>query len=139
MLTQDLPTRRLIFRLLVAAALVLLPAFPQEGHPLVGTWHGNWGTAPAARNDITVVLLFDGKTIGGMVNPGPDSFKIQNATLDPDGWKLHFEGDTKDAQGKPVHIAADGKIENISNVRRVITGTWTQGSSKGDFKITRDN
>jgi hypothetical protein len=126
-------------RLLLAAALVLLPAIAQEGHPLVGTWHGNWGANTANRNDITVVLLYDGATIGGMVNPGPDSIKLQNATLDPEGWKLHFEGDAKDAQGKPVHIVADGKIENISNVRRTITGSWVQGAVKGDFKITRDN
>jgi len=123
----------------MAAGLTLLTAFAQEGHPLVGTWHGTWGTTAATRNDITVVFLYDGKTIGGMVNPGPDSIKLQNATLDAEGWKVHFEGDTKDVQGKSIRLSADGKIENISNVRRTITGSWTQGAVKGDFKITRDN
>ena len=126
-------------RLILAASLALLPAIAQEGHPLVGSWHGNWGVNSANRSDITVVLLYDGTTIGGMVNPGPDSMPIKNATLDPAGWKLHFEGDTKDAQGKAVHILADGTISNISNVRRTITGSWTQGAVKGDFKLTRDN
>jgi hypothetical protein len=34
---------------------------------------------------------------------------------------------------------ADGKIENLTNTRRSIAGTWTQGGVKGDFRITRDN
>jgi hypothetical protein len=47
--------------------------------------------------------------------------------------------DVKDRGGAKVHVIADGKIENITNVRRSIVGTWTQGATKGDFKITRDN
>ena len=40
--------------------------------------------------------------------------------------------------GKLVHIAADGKLDNIGSYNRNITGTWMQGGVKGDFKITRD-
>ena len=25
----------------------------QEGHPLVGSWHGNWGTGATGRQDLT--------------------------------------------------------------------------------------
>ena len=39
--------------------------------------------------------------------------------------------------GKAVRYVIDGKMENIGAFARFITGTWTQGSVKGPFKITR--
>ncbi len=121
------------WKALLAGALALA-LFAQEGHPLTGTWHGTWGPDAKTRNDVTVVMQWDGKAITGMVNPGPDSIALQNAKLTPAGWAVHFEGDAKGAK-----LVVDGKIDNLTNVRRVITGSWTQGAVKGDFKITRDN
>jgi hypothetical protein len=37
-----------------------------------------------------------------------------------------------------VHIEADGKIDNLGSYNRSISGTWTQGTAKGEFKVTRD-
>jgi hypothetical protein len=52
-------------KLIVCGAFLLLiiPAFAQEGHPLTGTWHGDWGPRPTHRNDVTLVLDWDGKNI----------------------------------------------------------------------------
>ena len=50
---------------------------------------------------------------------------------------VHFEADAKDKAGNPVHVVADGKLENIGSYNRTITGTWTEGDAKGDFKITQ--
>jgi len=118
--------------LLLLCTALLLSA--QEGHPLVGTWHGTWGPTAKDRRDVTLVLDWDGKNISGLINPGPDSLKFPSGTLDPSNWTVHFE-----AQGKSTRIVIDGKIENITNVRRSLTGTWTQGQEKGDFKLIRDN
>jgi hypothetical protein len=52
-------------------------------------------------------------------------------------WVVHFEGDGKDSKGAAVHYVADGKIENIGLYNRSIVGTWTSGTTKGPFKITR--
>jgi hypothetical protein len=120
---------------LIAVALVSA----QEGHPLVGSWHGTWGPDSKERKDVTVIMLWDGKNITGMLNPGPEAGPLERASLDPNGWMVHFEADLKDSSGAAVHVIADGKIQNISNVRRAIVGTWVQGSAKGDFRITRDN
>jgi hypothetical protein len=120
--------------LLTAGALLA-----QEGHPLVGSWHGTWGPNAKDRNDVTFILNWDGKNITGMINPGLDPIKLQKATLEPSNWTVHFEADTKDKSGNPVHLAIDGKIEDVTFVRRTISGTWNQGSVKGDFKVTRDN
>ena len=117
----------------------LAPMAAQEGHPLVGTWHGSWGPDAKNRTDATFVMDWDGKNITGMINPGPDSARFQKATLDPSNWTVHFEADVKDRTGATVRAVIDGKIENLTNVRRSIVGTWVQGSAKGDFKITRDN
>ena len=119
-----------------ALALILL-LFVQEGHPLVGTWHGEWGPSATHRNDVTLVLDWDGKNINGLINPGPESVKLTKAAIepsnDPKGWVVHFEADAKGN-----HFVIDGKIENLTSIRRSIVGTWNHGNVKGDFKITRD-
>lgn len=116
------------------------PAFAQEGHPLVGTWHGSWGPDDKTRSDVTLVITFTGKgqVISGVVNPGSNSAPIQKATLDPANWAVHFEADAKDSGGKPIHYVVDGKIEDIGSVHRSIVGTWTAGTARNNFKVTRD-
>jgi hypothetical protein len=114
-------------------------AFGQEGHPLVGSWHGSWGNSPTEQTDATFVLKWDGANITGMINPGLEVIKIQKASLDASTWTVHLEGDTKDVAGKPVHIVIEGKIENVTNVRRRIVGTWTQGTTKAPLKMTHDD
>src|SRR5262245_57024510 len=39
----------------------LVPLFAQEGHPLTGTWSGDWGPTPTQRNHVTLVMSWDGK------------------------------------------------------------------------------
>lgn len=125
---------RLALLLLMATA-----AFAQEGHPLVGSWHGSWGTSPTQQTDATFILMWDGKDITGMINPGLDVIKITKASLDAPTWTVRLEGDTKDSAGKPVHIVVEGKIENVTNVRRRIVGTWTQGTTSAPLKMTHDD
>jgi hypothetical protein len=50
--------------------------------------------------------------------------------------KLEAEG--KDASGKAVPIVVDGRLENIGAYRRLLRGTWMQGSQKGEFVLTRN-
>lgn len=123
-----------------AAALVLacLGASAQQGHPLTGTWNGDWGASVTQRNQVTIVMNWDGKNVSGVMNPGPDSIPLAAVYLDTTNWTVRFEADIKDASGKPVHIAAEGHLEDIGSYHRTLAGSWTQGSVKGDFKLTRD-
>ena len=123
---------------LVAGLALSGSALAQEGHPLVGTWYGDWGPTAAQRTQVTVVLNWDGKALTGTMDPGPDAMVIKNATLDSTKWAVHFEADTKDKSGAPVHIVAEGKLADIGSHNRTIAGSWTQGSTKGDFKLKRD-
>jgi hypothetical protein len=118
----------------VLASLAFAPAVAQEGHPLTGSWHGEWHTASGAKNPVMVYMKWDSKKIDGIINPGPNSTPLKIAMLDPSNWTVHLEGDTKDQ----VHIVVDGKLDNIGSYNRTIAGTWTQGATKGEFKLTRD-
>ena len=122
---------------LLAAAAIAVTAAAQEGHPVVGTWYGDWGPSPTERNQLTIVMSWDGKKISGTINPGPDAIAIKDATLDSGKWTLHIEADGKDKSGNPVPIVADGKLEDIGSYNRTLSGTWSQGATKGAFKIKR--
>ncbi len=123
---------------LVAACLgVATTASAQFGHPLKGTWLGDWGTSKQNRTHVVLEIQWDGKELTGTINPGPNGVKLQKATVDPDTWAVHFEGEGKDQTGAPIRYVVDGKLENLGAFQRFITGTWTEGSKKGDFKVTR--
>src|ERR1700674_4309283 len=118
--------RAIAFRLAFLAAYLSLGAmaFAQEGHPLKGSWSGGWGSTAAQRSPLLIVMDFDGQ-ITGTINPGTDNLVIKNATLDPKGWVVHLEAETRDKSGQTVKFVMDGKIENLSMYDRSIKGTWS--------------
>jgi hypothetical protein len=118
--------------------LLATSLFAQQGHPLTGTWSGDWGASPTQRNQVTFVMNWDGKSVTGLINPGPDSIPLTSVTVDVSNWTVRIEADAKDASGKPAHIAAEGSLEDLGSYHRTIRGTWHQGSVTGDFRITRD-
>jgi hypothetical protein len=120
------------------ASLIAAPAFAQFGHPLKGSWSGDWGPTKENRTRILLEMNWDGKEISGVINPGPSAVPLQKATLDPDNWSVHLEGEGKGPAGQPVRYVIDGKLQNIGAYQRFITGTWTEDSRKGDFKIVRN-
>jgi hypothetical protein len=128
---------KLVFYLSVFL-IAVVSASAQEGHPLTGTWSGDWGATATQRNHLTLVLSWDGKNVTGTINPGPDAIKLGSVNLDVTNWTVRIEADGKDQAGKVVHISAEGKIEDLSSAHRKLAGTWSQGSSKGDFKLVRD-
>jgi len=133
--------------LLLICALVM-PAFAQMGHPLKGSWSGDWWLKKGEESHVLLDFDWDGKTLKGMLNPGTDNATLQKLTLDPppidnvakamDPWLLHFEADAKDASGKAVHYIVDGKLQNIGAFNKFITGTWSVGTQKGEFKVVRN-
>jgi hypothetical protein len=131
-----------IRRLATVTAFVALAAvaLAQEGFPLVGTWYGDWGPSPKQRHDITVVMTWDGKTIGGTIDPGPDAVPFKTATLDSSTWTVHIEAEhpAKGPGAPAVRYVIDGKLANLGSYNRTLSGSWMNGAAKGDFKLTRD-
>jgi hypothetical protein len=120
------------------ALLLAAPALAQFGHPLKGTWSGDWGPAKDNRTRILLELHWDGKALTGAINPGPKAVPIKKAELSPDTWGVHIEAEGKDAAGAVVRYVIDGKLENIGAYQRILSGTWTEGGKKGDFRLVRN-
>jgi hypothetical protein len=129
-----------LFRLATLLTCLALAgtAWAQFGHPLKGSWSGDWGVNKDSRTRVLLDLKWDGKSITGAINPGPNAVTLQKATLDPQTWAVHLEAEGKDRAGSAVRYVIDGKLENLGAFQRFITGTWTQGSTKGDFKVVRN-
>jgi hypothetical protein len=103
-----------------------------QGHPLKGSWIGDWGPDKTHRTPVLIVMDWDGKAVSATMNPGPDAVTFTKAELDHTNWSVHLEGTSAG-----VKYVIDGKIENLGSARRSIVGTWMQGSQKGDIKLTR--
>jgi len=128
-------------RSIAAFSVVLLlagSASAQFGHPLKGTWSGDWGPTKDKQTHVVLEFNWDGKAITGKINPGPKAVPFQKAELDAANWMVHIEGQGKDASGAPVRYVIDGKMENIGAYQRVMSGTWVQGNERGTFRVVRN-
>lgn len=128
------------FRLLGVLVVlgVAVSAAAQYGHPLKGSWSGDWGVSEDDRARLLLEFDWDGTEITGTINPGPNAVPIAEATLDPSTWRVHLEAEGRDASGNAVPYVVDGELQNLGSSHRVISGTWTQGGVTGDFTIKRN-
>jgi hypothetical protein len=125
---------------LVCLAWLTIPtAVAQQGHPLVGVWSGDWGPTAAERHPVVIELTWENTTLSGNINPGEtDAAAIRVGTLNSTNWTVHLEGEGKDEKGNTVRTVIDGQIENLGSPRRTLSGTWVRGTTKGNFKVTRE-
>ncbi|MES2624969.1 MAG: hypothetical protein V4628_06810 [Pseudomonadota bacterium] len=121
---------RFIFKKMAIAALTLglvSGVSAQEGHPVKGSWIGEWEGNPNGES-ILMVMDWDGDKITGVINPGTDDLKIDSATLNADDWTIHIEaGDYE----------LDGKFERLELPNRSLTGTWKGDNDSGSFEVVR--
>jgi len=116
----------------------------QEGHPTTGTWYGDY-TSGTTKTDVTVIMKWDGKSITGSINPGPNAKPIKSAVMDITPGKPAPQGQQSTAGTPPIfHVKFEvdgmmfeGTIKNPVAVNRQITGTWSRGAEKGTFQIRR--
>jgi hypothetical protein len=122
------------FLSLLACLLLVVPVFAQQGKAdsIAGSWAGTWGPNRNDRNDVTVSLKWDGKTLTGNVDSEGQIIPIQKGTYDAKTGAVHMEADAKSRGGDIVHFVIDGKFENGT-----MSGTWNHDTRKGDFKITK--
>ena len=138
---------------LAAAMALAVAAAAQEGHPLTGTWYGDYA-AGSQQRDLTVIMKWDGRAITGTINPGPAATPLTAAVMDitpgtpaPEGqqsttgippvFHVRFEANLPSAAGVTGPILFEGTIENPVAGNRRISGTWSRGGEKGTFRIRR--
>ena len=131
---EDMQMKALQLALLALMLAVCVSVVPLNAadDPLTGTWTGDWGPSVADRNQVTVELKWDGKSLTGNVNPGPNAVEVKSATFDLKTGAVHFEADATGRRGNQIHYVIDGKVESGS-----ISGTWKHDNRNGDFKITK--
>jgi len=132
---------RIAAKLTLAAALVGLAhgvaALAQEGHPLKGSWIGTWAGNEAHGENVLLVLDWDGESITGIINPGTDNIRIDEASLDPDGWVVRLSAAGRDRSGNTLRYVIEGQIENLELPNRSIAGTWRSERGRGAFEVGR--
>lgn len=118
---------RLLCSLVVVGMVVAVSA--QFGHPLKGSWSGDWGPNATDRNRVLLNLEWDGERITGTINPGSNGVDIERATVDPADWSVRLE-----AEGYLI----EGKLDNLGAYARRFSGIWTENGVRGDFTLTRN-
>jgi hypothetical protein len=132
---------RAVIRALAIVAMLVVPAtsFAQFGHPFNGTYSGGWG-----KDNINRLLFntaWDGDKVTGTITSGGATLNVTSTEIDFsnfEAWKVTLKAEGKDATGKPVSATAVGTLENLGAYLKVFRGTWTQGTQKGDFVVTRN-
>ena len=109
----------------------------QEGHPLKGSWLGEWTGNSVHGDNILLILDWDGKAITGMINPGTDNIPLKSGSLEPNGWLVKLEAEGKDKDGSAVRYVIEGKLENLELPNRSINGTWSSNKGRGTFTASR--
>ena len=131
--TRALPAAAMV----AAAILAASPGFGQQGHPLAGSWHGEWGP-PDNRKDLTIIMNWDGQRVTGLVNPVTDRTQTRNVVLNSGTWTVRFEVDIKGPSDQALRCTADGQLERLGSDRRTISGSWNCGDLQSEFEMTRD-
>jgi len=122
--------QRLIRSLAVIVGLGMLSviAVAQEGHPLKGSWIGEWSGNTTHGEFVLLVMDWDGEKVTGMINPGTDNMDIESVDLDPSDWSVEIK-----AGGYTI----DAEIQSLELPSRSLVGTWRSSNGRGDFEIVR--
>lgn len=120
------------------AALLASQAVAQHGHPLVGSWSGDWGPTAAERTRLLLTLEFSvDQEISGFIYENGVRIPLRSANLDPSTWTVTMTAERESADGITTQYDIEGKIENLgSATQRRIAGVWRKGDRSGDFSVT---
>jgi hypothetical protein len=100
---------------------------------LTGTWSGDWGPSANDRNDVTLELRWEGTTLVGTVNPGPNAVALQTASFNDDTNAIMMEAEAQGRGGATVRYVINGTVEG-----NMMSGTWSHDDRQGDFRLTKN-
>jgi hypothetical protein len=130
--------------LTATAVFVAATVLAQEGHPLSGTWYGEY-TSGTQKRDLTVIMKWDGTNVTGSINPGPEAKPIKSVVMDITPGKPAPQGRDSTEGTPPIFkvrfevdgMTFDGTIQNPVAGNRRLTGTWSRGNERGTFQVRR--
>lgn len=103
-------------------------AYGQEGHPLKGSWIGEWSGNEAQGDFVLLVMNWDGKNVTGVINPGTDDYVIDKVVLNPTDWSVTITSGDYELKGT---------IHELELPSRSIVGTWKNKNRSGKLEISR--
>ena len=115
-----------------AAADAVMADAASSDDPLSGTWSGDWGPTPDHRNVVTLELMWDGTSLTGTVNPGPNAIELSSATFDPATGTVAMAASATNFRGEEVNYSIEGQLEGDS-----MSGSWNHDGGEGDFAVSR--
>jgi len=96
-----------------------------------GRWSGTWGPTPSHRHAVSMELKWDGKTLKGTINPGPNSLRLQKTSFDPNTGLLQMEVDAG-SMGKRLRYLIEARVED-----GILIGRWHHTKLQGDFRLAK--
>ena len=73
--------RRNTTGILLFFCLIVSASVAQEGFPLDGTWHGEWGSSGSGRTPVVLVMNWDGTSIKGILTQARMQYFFPKPTL----------------------------------------------------------
>ena len=113
---------------IIGVVFLSFGALAQEGHPLKGSWIGEWSGNTTHGDFVLIVMDWNGEEVTGMINPGTDNMEIESVELDPTDWSVVISADG---------YTIDAMIENLELPSRGLSGSWRSSNGRGDFEIVR--
>jgi hypothetical protein len=136
--------RNLLFLVAIVVSTGTVTVAAQEGHPLAGTWYGDY-TSGNQKTDLAVIMKWDGKSVSGLINPGPNSKPLTSVVLDITPGKPAPQGQQSTTGIPPTFnvrfevdgMTFEGTLRNPVGGNRQLVGTWKRGAQGGPFQIRR--
>ena len=118
---------------LILVVALAVPGSLAQSDPVSGTWSGDWGPSTYDRNDVVLELAWDGSSLKGIVNPGPNAIELSSASFDPTTGMVKMEADAPSFRGE-IHYTIEGTLDG-----ETITGSWGHDNVNGDFTIMKSS
>ena len=119
------------FALVIVILAAPLLTAQSTADPVSGKWSGTWGPTPSHRHAVSLELKWDGKTLKGTINPGPNSLRLQKTSFDPNTGVLQMEVDAG-SMGKRLHYFIEARVED-----GILIGKWHHTKLQGDFRLAK--
>ena len=116
---------------LILVVALAVPGSLAQSDPVSWTWSGDWGPSANDRNDVVLELTWDGSSLKGIVNPGPNAIELSSASFDPRTGAVTMEAEAQSFRG-PIHYTIEGTLDGDT-----ITGSWGHDNVNGDFTIMK--